>query len=483
MVILTLNRPEYRNDVGEVIRLFLGDAEIVPDGDASDDSLLLTAAVAENDGSFLGTASARGETASCSLPDPNGGALDRKRIEKRVLKIAVFHLFQKLYPDTPVPWGSLTGIRPTKLFRELSQKDGEAAAREQFLRVFDVSEEKTRLAETICRVQTPYINTASEDFIDIYAGIPFCRTRCLFCSFGSLIAKTTGTLDEYLDTLFADISGGAALVKDLGKRVRAMYVGGGTPTVLSAEQLERLLNHLLNEYGTFGTEWTVEAGRPDTITREKLAVMRRLGVTRISVNPQTMCDETLRRIGRAHTVEDTVRAYMLARDMGFSSINMDLIVGLPGEMLSDVENTLSQVAALKPDHMTVHTLAVKRSSRLHERIAEYPMPSAETADAMVRAGRDAAAAMGLEPYYMYRQKYMQGNLENVGYALPGTACVYNIDIMEETTSILAHGAGAMTKRVFGGENRIERIPNPKNVPTYREKLPQLLVAKKQLFSD
>ena len=225
----------------------------------------------------------------------------------------------------------------------------------------------------------------------------------------------------------------------------------------------------------------MEAGRPDTITPEKLRVLKDCGVSRISINPQTMQDKTLRTIGRFHTGEDIRRAFAQAREAGFTSINMDVIAGLPGETLADFASTLTQIREMGPENLTVHTLAIKRSSRLKERLEEYPLPDGETAEAMVRLGAEEAARMGMEPYYMYRQKYMNGNLENVGYARPGTECMYNIDMMEETVSILAHGAGAMTKRVYGGENRVERLPNPKDVPTYFAKLPRLFERKQALF--
>ncbi len=261
-----------------------------------------------------------------------------------------------------------------------------------------------------------------------------------------------------------------------------MYIGGGTPTVLSADQLDALLDHYEDTYGSYGEECTVEAGRPDTITKEKLQVLRKHGVDRISINPQTMSDETLQRIGRLHTAAQIREAFELARSLDFRSINMDLIAGLPGEGIDDMARTLEQIQALGPDNLTVHTLAIKRSSRLKDQLDRYPLPSREDVEKMIDMGFSAAKAMGLWPYYMYRQKYQNGNLENVGYAANGMECVYNIDMMEETTSILAHGANAMTKRVFYGQNRVERIPNPKDVPTYGAKLDLLDRQKRALFS-
>ena len=405
--------------------------------------------------------------------------LDRKRQEKRALKRAVYALMQRIRP-TEMPWGSLTGIRPTKLLRELCERVGEEEAVLQFRDVFSVRIDKLRLAATINAVQKPVIESVKARDLDVYIGIPYCKTRCLYCSFGAELAKPDA-VEEYLPMLIRDIEYGARLMKDGGYAVRALYIGGGTPTVLSAEQLDVLLTLYESTYGTYGAECTVEAGRPDTITKEKLDVLRRHGVDRISINPQTMSDETLRRIGRLHTAAQIRDAFALARSSGFSSINMDLIAGLPGETIADFERTLSEIRSLRPDNLTVHTLAIKRSSRLKEQLDRYPLPSREDVETMIDMGFSAAKEIGLWPYYMYRQKYQNGNLENVGYAADGKLCVYNVDMMEETTSILAHGAGAMTKRVFFGENRVERIPNPKDVPTYGAKLELLDRQKRAMF--
>ena len=285
----------------------------------------------------------------------------------------------------------------------------------------------------------------------------------------------------YLAALERDIALGARIVQETGRVVRSMYLGGGTPTVLTAEELKRLLDFALSAYGGFGSELTVEAGRPDTITEKKLRVLREAGAGRVSINPQSMNAETLRLIGRSHTPEEIRTAFHMARDAGFESINMDVIAGLPGETADDMRRTLGEIEKLAPENLTVHTLALKRSSRLVEKLDEYPLPEAETAETMVRLGAESARTLGMRPYYMYRQKYMRGNLENVGYALPGKECIYNIDMMEETTNILAHGASAMSKRVYGCENRVERIPNPKDIKTYCGKLSEILAQKNALF--
>ena len=485
MIAIQTNRTEYRNDIAEEIRLFLGLAEIAlyEEIDPADAELVFQLQLDRNDDRYRLLASAGGlqEQDMFDLPQ-DASALMRKKLEKRALKLACYHLLKRLYPDVATPWGSLTGIRPTKLYRELTLEGGESYARTTFLDTFDVSEEKTNLAARICAVQEPVIYSVKPQDIDIYVGIPFCKTKCLYCSFPSEVMGKNDRLTRYLDALKMDIAAGAALAREQNLRVRSFYMGGGTPTVLTAEQLEDMLSFTLEQYGTFGMEATVEAGRPDTIDREKLLVLKRFGINRISINPQTMNDETLRRVGRSHTAQDIMRVFDLAREIGFKSINMDLIAGLPGESAEDMQRSCDAIAALQPDNLTVHSLAIKRSSLLKKELDEHTLSSAEQAEEMTRIGARCAERMGMQPYYMYRQKYMSGNLENVGYSLPNQECVYNIDMMEETASILSHGAGTMTKRVFGGENRIERLPSPKDVPTYLDKLERLTADKRAFFS-
>jgi oxygen-independent coproporphyrinogen-3 oxidase len=479
VVCLKTDVPQYANDIAEEIRMFLG---LVPITDTEDGNTELSVSVtlSREDGTATARLLPDGEPITVAYTFDASDPLDRKRQEKRALKRAAFALMQQIRP-TEMPWGSLTGIRPTKLLRELCERVGDEEAVRQFSEVFSVRIDKLRLAATINAVQKPVIESVRPNDLDVYIGIPYCKTRCLYCSFGAELAKKNA-VEEYLPFLYRDIENGARLVRDGGYSVRALYIGGGTPTVLTAEQLDALLDHYESTYGSFGTECTVEAGRPDTITKEKLEVLRRHGVERISINPQTMSDETLKRIGRAHTAAQIKESFALARSLGFSSINMDLIAGLPGEGVADMERTLSEIKMLKPDNLTVHTLAIKRSSRLKDQLDKYPLPSREDVERMIDMGFSAAKEIGLWPYYMYRQKYQNGNLENVGYAANGKLCVYNIDMMEETTSILAHGANAMTKRVFDRENRVERIPNPKDVPTYGAKLELLDQQKRALFS-
>lgn len=404
-------------------------------------------------------------------------SLHRKRAVRRLCKQTLYNLCRETTGIHP-PWGSLTGIRPTRLMYEALEQGlsmEEAALRLQS--VFDVTAEKAALLQDIVRVQHR-LPPPGDAWMDVYVGIPFCTTRCTYCSFSSGELGNGKLVEPYLTALFNEMAEGAALLRSSGKRLRAVYVGGGTPTALNEDQLSRLLERLTTLYPD-AMEYTVEAGRPDTITPGKLEAIRRAGVGRISINPQTMNDRTLRVIGRAHTAAQVEEAYAMARTAGIRHINMDVIAGLPGEDLADFAHTMDAARRLHPESLTVHTLAIKRSSRLH--LENAPLPDGETAAAMVRMGLETARSLGLEPYYLYRQKYMAGNQENVGYALPGHACQYNVDIMEENTHILAMGAGAISKRVYPEEGRIGRAPNVSNIEQYIARVEEMARRKRELF--
>lgn len=343
--------------------------------------------------------------------DPLGEVRERKR----AVKNALFVLLRDLTGICP-PWGSLTGIRPTRLLYEAEAKGMPQSEGRKWLEdVFYVSPERTELLSEILDMQKDLYDCPNDEF-DLYIGIPFCLTRCAYCSFSSGEIGNGKQVEPYLAALIREIGDMGAFLAEKGMRVRAAYMGGGTPTSLSAEQLDRVLK-AANRAFPGAREWTVEAGRPDTIDREKLTALKNNGVGRISVNPQTFHDETLARIGRAHSSVQTVQAFRLARDMGFDDINMDLICALPGESREDFAESLSRTIGLGPESITVHTLAIKRSSRLHEK--GYRQIDAGEAQAMVEYARFALRENGYAPYYLYRQKYMAGNLENVGLRQTG----------------------------------------------------------------
>ena len=484
-ILLITNTPEFTNDLAEEIRLFLPDCDIVTDGDASAaliiqlhcDTSLWTAKAAVH-GSICG------EYTFC-YPAVSGDALTIKRHMKRCVKTAVFRLLKGIYPDCFVPWGSLTGIRPTKLMRDLETEMSEKKAEKTMAELFSVDEKKIELTKEILSVQRPFISSARDNDVDIYIGIPYCKTRCLYCSFPSDVRTNKTDMRPYIDALKDDIRRGSDLLKHYGYNVRATYMGGGTPTVLTEDELSEVLEFAHECYGTWGDEFTVEAGRPDTITPKKLEILKSCGANRISVNPQTMNDETLKLIGRSHTSEELKEVYYAAREMGFC-INTDIITCLPGEGMRELMHTMECIRKMRPDNLTVHTLALKNSSKLREVYGDEGiramMPKAQTANEMVEYCTKAAHDMGMKAYYMYRQKYMRGNLENVGYTFPGNICIYNIDMMEETVSIMAHGAGSMSKRIYNGQSlRVERIPNPKDIATYIGKMDRVYEVKAKMF--
>ena len=419
--------------------------------------------------------------------------MDRSR-RKHLVVSALYEKLSKM-AGKKLPWGSLTGVRPTKMFM---QKLEEGVPDQEILNWIEkehfVSEEKAELGLAIAKREKELLSRLDyENGYSLYIGIPFCPTTCAYCSFTSYpIAQYLDRMDDYLDALCRELSYIADVSKE--KKLNTIYLGGGTPTSLSASRLDRLLTHLEQQFSyEHLLELTVEAGRPDSITREKLEVLRNHGISRISVNPQTMQQKTLDLVGRRHTVEDVVQTFRLARELGFENINMDLIAGLPGEAPEDMEDTLRQIRELHPDSLTVHALAIKRASRLRQEQRSGEgftghLLSAEDLTAMIDAAYRCAEEMGLVPYYLYRQKNMAGNFENVGYAEVDKAGIYNILIMEEKQSIIAAGAGASTKIVLPEEvempgskkkkmTNLIRIENVKNVDEYIARIDEMIERK------
>lgn len=382
-----------------------------------------------------------------------------------------------------LPWGSLTGIRPTKI--ALSRlEDGwkEDDIRRFMKETYMTSDEKINLSVEIAAREKHLMEPINYDSgYSLYVGIPFCPTTCLYCSFTSYpISKWKGRTGLYLEALFKELEYTAEKMK--GRPLDTIYFGGGTPTSLPAEDIDAILCKLEQLFDTKNVlEFTVEAGRPDSITEEKLKVLASHGISRISINPQTMNQKTLDLIGRRHTVENVKEKFHMARELGFDNINMDLIMGLPGEDLDDVKHTLEEIEALKPDSLTVHSLAIKRAARLNMFKEEYADLKISNTPEMIALSEACARRMGMEPYYLYRQKNMAGNFENVGYSLPGKACLYNILIMEELATIVACGAGTTTKVVFPSENRRERCENVKEVEQYISRIDEMIGRKEKIL--
>lgn len=383
---------------------------------------------------------------------------------------------------TTLPWGNLTGIRPTKIAMTMMEHGKSEAEIADYMKTMHlVSEEKTTLALDIAKREQEILSTLHyENGYSLYVGIPFCPTTCLYCSFTSYpIGAWKKKVGSYLAALEREIDATAEMMRD--RILDTVYIGGGTPTSLSAEELARLLGKLREAFD-FSTvqEFTVEAGRADSITEEKLRVLLENGVTRISVNPQTMKQETLDLIGRRHTVEQVEEAFYLARKIGFDNINMDIILGLPGETAADVAHTIEAVKALSPDALTVHSLAVKRASKLGKWIEEHGATAYNNTVEIMEIASHGAAAMDMVPYYLYRQKNMSGNFENVGYSRKGKYGIYNILINEEKQTIAALGAGSITKGVFT-DDRIERCENVKDVTQYVERIDEMIERKRMLL--
>ncbi len=395
------------------------------------------------------------------------GEIERKRLLKRYAKLSLYKGLSK-YFDKKLCWGALTGIRPTKLAYQQMENTGEFA--DFFINTMQVSEHKTALTKAVIDTQKG-IYDKNDDNTDFFVFIPFCPSRCKYCSFISADIKSAKRhVDDYVQALIDEINDSAQYVKKL----RSIYIGGGTPVSLSDEQLEKVLS-AIDKINT-GVEYTVEAGRPDAITESNLRILKKHNVTRICINPQTFCNKTLVALGRNHTAEQVEEKYLLAKDM--FDINMDLIAGLDGESFEDFKYSIDKAVSLSPDNVTVHTLCLKRGSELKENVQRL---SGELVNQMVEYAHQTLCANGYSPYYLYRQKYMAGNLENVGYTKKGKACVYNIDVMEEIAQNVSCGANAISKRVYNGGERIERQASPKDVITYLSKLDQIKQKKQELF--
>lgn len=437
---------------------------------------------------------------------------------KRAYKNLFFDVMQE-YTGKTLPWGNLTGIRPTKLIRNIMQENSELRGEmvfdngilsdkervlqnemtsenekvaEQLYRMHRLKGEKLELGMEIARLQNRILSELHGlQGYSLYIGIPFCPSRCLYCSFTSNpVAKWQKRIPEYLAALKKEMEYVVEAPYFTKRVLDTVYIGGGTPTALSADELNQLLNDVTTILPMEHVkEFTVEAGRADSITGEKLEVLQKYHVTRISINPQTMKDETLQLIGRRHTVDEVREAYALARSMGFDNINMDIILGLPGESAEEVTYTIEEIKKLVPDSLTVHSLAVKRAAGLKDWYKETGDPRFDEAESVQRMmeksmkiSSDGAKAMGMVPYYLYRQKNMAGNLENTGYSAKNKYGLYNILIMEELQSIVALGAGTVSKRV-DEDGRIERCDNVKDIGLYLEQIDGMIERKRQLFME
>ena len=405
-----------------------------------------------------------------------------QRWVKDQLKKIVFELLSRHY-EPMSKWGILVGIRPVKIVHEMMDEGLELLEiKRRLAEDYLIKPEKIQLMTEVAISERPFLYPNDTDAISLYICIPFCPTRCLYCSFPSNDLKQKGKLlPLYLEKLAVEIEVAIKHIKKLGKRVDCIYIGGGTPTSISESQLEALLSVIAQHVSTFNLkEFTVEAGRPDTITRDKLEIMKKYGVDRICINPQTMNDQTLITIGRNHHPSDITDVMNMAKSVGFKSINMDIIIGLPGEQKDQVDFTVRELLKFNPENITIHTLAVKRASKLNEDLTKYELAHDSAVEDMMHQADVALRQAGFAPYYMYRQKKMVGHLENVGYAKRGFESLYNMRIMEEKHSIVACGAGAVSKICEPSENRFERVANFKGLEDYLNRFDEILEKKKIL---
>lgn len=402
-----------------------------------------------------------------------------EKCAERAVAVSLYNCFCELTGYT-AQWGILTGVRPGKLYSSLVRKNGEEAAKEYFKNELKVSENKISLCSATSKTEKQIVEESRPDSFSLYISIPFCPTRCAYCSFVShSVEKAEKLIPQYLEKLYEELAETAKIAKQLNLRLETVYVGGGTPTTLSAEQLTKLMSVVKDNFDlSCISEYTVEAGRPDTLTFEKLAAIKSGGATRISINPQTMNDSVLQFVGRCHSSAQTREAFALARQAGFDNINMDLIAGLPTDTLESFKNSVDEVIGMNPENVTVHSLSLKRASNLS---TDGNLPEIDVgimAAEMVDYARVRLSDAGITPYYMYRQSKTVGNLENVGYAKKGYEGRYNVYIMDETHTILACGASAVTKLREPQGNRIERIFNYKYPYEYISGFEELLSRKK-----
>ncbi len=424
---------------------------------------------------LIGTAclSVEGQTYTAQFSEQEG-AQDEKA-KKRQLKRIYSHVFLEVLEqatEMKQSWGILTGIRPMKLYHKYRQEgDTSETAIEKLMANYRVSREKSELLSEIAQIQlraVPDLYELKEE-VSIYIGIPFCPTKCAYCTFPAYaIQRKNGRVESFLDGLHEEIREMGKWLTERDMKITTIYFGGGTPTSIEAEEMDALYETMYASFPNMETvrEITVEAGRPDTITPEKIDVLNKWGIDRISVNPQSYTDETLKAIGRHHTVQETIDKFWLSRNMGMKNINMDLIIGLPNEGIEEFEHSLAETAKMQPESLTIHTLSFKRASAMTQNRKKYKVADRKTVERMMKLGETWTADNGYDPYYLYRQKNILGNLENVGYAKPGEESIYNIVIMEEVQTIIGIGCGASSKFIDRETGRIKQFYNPKDPAAY-----------------
>lgn len=489
MVNILLKGHSLRHDLFELVRVFYPNRKIVfieDREDYKDSDILIESSLINNDGNLVSITNFYndGVLISTSREDVNDIEIFRSPFEKTInvgIKKSLYNGLIAL-SDNKVPWGILTGIRPVKIVHGLMEKQiDEKVIFNTLINEYKLSKDKAHLIIDIAEKQSKYIYPIRDDRYSLYISIPFCPTRCVYCSFPAYpLGRFDNLIEDYVDKLIYEINCISDIMKD--KSINSVYIGGGTPTAISTSQLERIIAAVYKNFGKVHIdEFTVEAGRPDTINKEVLKMFKDYDIKRISINPQTMNDRTLKLIGRRHTSLDIIEAYNLAKDIGIEIINMDLIVGLPGEGVDEIVSTLEKVEKLNPENLTVHTLSVKRGSKFKDDLEAYCLENQQSLENMLDKTREFASQMKLTPYYLYRQKQILGNFENIGYSKEGMECIYNISIMEEKETIIAAGMGSISKIYYPEENRIERVPNYKDLLEYINRIEDLIDKKRKFI--
>lgn len=485
MIYVQLLNHDYRYEINELIRVFYFNEEVVFIDDLENYSkgFLIEVGI-ENMKSFTKVIKDNKLVYEIEIDIEriNLGDCDIDKRRKIGIIQSLYDALDKL-TTVKAPWGVLTGVRPVKIVHKLLDKE---YADEDILSIlkegYRLFDEKAKLLIDVAKKQRKHIYPLDEDRFSLYIAIPFCPTRCLYCSFPSVsVERYRHYVDEYTEKLIYELDMIGEIVKS--KHISTAYIGGGTPTAIPYKNLEKIIQAVYRNFGKGNIqEFTVEAGRPDTINKEVLNMLKENGIDRISINPQTMNDSTLELIGRSHKAKDIIDVYYLAKEIGFPVINMDLIVGLPSEGVEEIKTTLTEIGRLDPENLTVHTLAVKRGSKFKNVMDQYEMEDQRAIYEMLNEIRIFTDKMNLEPYYLYRQKQILGNFENVGYAKKNKECIYNIKMMEEKETILAAGMGAISKIYFPKEDRIERVPNVKSLNEYLTRVPEMIERKKAILS-
>ena len=485
MIKVYLNGHKLEYEIKDIINLFFNDNIVfVNEIPASSRDIFISSSLSEKAGEIVVSSKVIDsdiyEEEITKREITEDSSMSRRKIIKRAVKFGLMRVLVKA-TKKEIPWGMLTGIRPTKVVQELFDKgmnDDEILNKLQV--DFGVFNSKASIMIQVARNEAKILNRNNDpNIISVYVGIPFCPDRCLYCSFTSNpIKKYAKVVDSFIEAIKKEINAVGKIIDAKGWKIESLYMGGGTPTSLNNEQMCMILEEVDRVFKLSSIEeFTIEAGRPDTLDREKLATMKKYGVNRISINPQTMNHETLRLIGRNHSIEDIETAFNITRAEGFDNINMDVIVGLPGEDESMMLNTLDRIKTLGPESLTVHTLAIKRGSKLVQDKKNYVLPDESEVQAMIELCRSKAAEMGMIPYYLYRQKNMVGHQENVGYSFSGKECTYNIKMIEEVQSILALGPGAVTRYLYRETGAIEKIFNDKSVEGYIARIDEMIERK------